>query len=86
MLVILISIAWLFVLTLLVAVCRTAADGDSGYRSVAHSSVGPIGVRVTLSRAPSRLAAPARGPHRRTPLQGRRPAARSRPVAGHGVR
>jgi len=86
MLFISISIAWLSVLVLLVAVCRTAADGDSESRSLASSSVGPIGVKLTLSRTPSTLAAPARRPHRRSSLDGRRPAPRRRPVAGHGVR
>src|SRR5947208_68637 len=54
MLFILISIAWLSVLALLVAVCRTAADDDSKSRSRAPSSVGPIAVRVSLSRSPPR--------------------------------
>ena len=86
MLFILIPIAWLAILTLFVAVCRIAADADAERASLPRSPSGPIGVRLVLSRAPSALAAQARRPHRRHPLQTRRPTPRRRRVAAHGIR
>jgi len=62
---ILIPIAWLAALSLLVAICRVAAEGDATLVGPRQSREELIGVRVTL--APS---APHSSGHRR--LRGRR--------------
>jgi hypothetical protein len=53
MLFILIPIIWLAVLTLLVAVCRVAAEGDAQLASQTRTPGSRIGLKLTLSRAPS---------------------------------
>jgi hypothetical protein len=53
MLFILIPIIWLAVLTLFVAVCRVAAEGDAQLVSQAQTPASRIGVKLTLSRTPS---------------------------------
>lgn len=50
MLLILIPIVWLAVLSLLVAVCRVAAEGDAALASQRRAPVSPLGLRLTLSR------------------------------------
>ena len=84
MLLILIPIAWLAVLTVFVAICRIAAEADAEPSPFAGSPTGPIGLRVTLSRAPR----PPRATHTRRGelLEGRRRAPRRRQVAAHGIR
>ncbi len=54
MLFILIPIAWLAVLSLLVAVCRVAAEGDLQPTRVRSSREDLIGIKLTLSPAASR--------------------------------
>jgi len=53
MLLILIPIVWLAILSLLVAVCRVAAEGDAQLASQTRSPVGQIGLKLTLPRASS---------------------------------
>lgn len=53
MLLILIPIVWLAVLSLLVAVCRVAAEGDAALAAQRRAPASPLGIRLTLSRAPS---------------------------------
>jgi hypothetical protein len=53
MLFILIPIIWLAVLSVLVAACRVAAEGDAQLTSEKRSPVGQIGLKLTLPRAPS---------------------------------
>ncbi len=53
MLFILIPIIWLALLSLFVAVCRVAAEGDAQLASQAQTPGGQIGMKLTLSRAPS---------------------------------
>lgn len=52
MLFILIPIVWLAVLSLLVAVCRVAAEGDARLVSQRQAPAEQIGVKLTLSRPP----------------------------------
>ncbi|HWG09795.1 MAG TPA: hypothetical protein VN672_12410 [Solirubrobacteraceae bacterium] len=65
MLFILIPTAWLGVLTLLVALCHTAADGDTQMSGAVPPASGPIGVKLTLAAQAPRPAREARRPHRR---------------------
>lgn len=53
MLFILIPIIWLAVLSLFVAVCRVAAEGDAQLASQTRTPGGQIGIKLALSRAPS---------------------------------
>lgn len=53
MLFVLIPIVWLAVLSLLVAVCRVAAEGDAALTSHSRAGTTPLGIRLTLSRASS---------------------------------
>jgi hypothetical protein len=53
MLLILIPIAWLAVLSLLVAVCRVAAEGDARPTGLRGSREELIGIKLTLSPATS---------------------------------
>jgi hypothetical protein len=87
MLLILIPIAWLAVLTLLVAACRVAAQGDAQLSSSARTPIASIGLKLILPREPSSLPIAARRPHRRTTLR-RVPAAstRRRSLTAHGGR
>jgi hypothetical protein len=82
LLLILIATAWLAVLTLFVAVCRTAADGERPRGSLDQLSSVAIGPKLVLSKAPERPR-PLRRTHG-TP-SGPRPVAR-RMRASHGVR
>lgn len=85
MLFILIPIAWLAMLTVLVAICRAAADGDAE-PSAGGLPCGPIGERLVLSQAPSMRAPHTGRAHRTTPrLRSGQPARRRR-VAAHGIR
>ncbi|HTZ85849.1 MAG TPA: hypothetical protein VMB05_04195 [Solirubrobacteraceae bacterium] len=85
MLLVLIPIAWLAILTLFVAVCRAAADGDAQLSPLAPPLSGPIGTKLVLSHGAT---APAgtRRPHR--PLSPQRVAAtaRRRRLASHSGR
>jgi hypothetical protein len=65
MLFILIPTAWLGVLTLIVALCRTAAQGDVQPDGAAPAPSGPIGVRLTLAATPAGPSRELRRPHRR---------------------
>jgi hypothetical protein len=87
MLFILVPIAWLAIMTLLVAACRVAAQGDAQLSSPAHAPSGPIGFKLILPRESSPLPIAARRPHRRTALR-RVPAAstRRRSLARHSGR
>jgi len=78
---ILIPAAWLFVLALIVAVCRTAADADASPGWSEKLSSAPIGPKLTLAN-PRELRPPARRPHSRRTL---RPAdtRRARPAHVH---
>ncbi|HWF31333.1 MAG TPA: hypothetical protein VG188_02120 [Solirubrobacteraceae bacterium] len=51
MLLILIPIAWLAVLSLIVAVCRVAAEGDARPTGLRGSREELIGIKLTLSHA-----------------------------------
>jgi hypothetical protein len=73
LLLILIPAAWLFVLALIVAVCRTAADADGSRAWSEKLSSAPIGPKLTLAPSPRELRSPARRPHAQRSL---------RPVAG----
>ncbi len=53
MLFILIPIVWLALLSLLVAICRVAAEGDAQLTSQRRAPVGQIGLKLTLPRATS---------------------------------
>jgi hypothetical protein len=53
MLFVLIPIAWLAVLSLLVAVCRVAAEGDSRPVASGRAREELIGIKLTLSSAPA---------------------------------
>lgn len=87
MLFVLIPPAWLAVLTVLVAACRAAADGDAARTSGKALPSGPIGERVILSQTLPAPARQARRPHAHGPrLQsGRRTPRRTR-LAAHGTR
>jgi hypothetical protein len=63
MLFILIPAAWLLVLSLVVAVCRIAADADGARDSSEKLSTAPIGPKLTLATSPRELPPPARRPH-----------------------
>jgi hypothetical protein len=86
MLLLLIPIAWLTVLTLFVALCRVAAQGDAQLSASAPALSGPIGMKLTLSQAPAAPTASARRPHRRQTPQRFPASARRRRVAAHSGR
>ena len=83
----LISIAtvWLAVITLFVAICRTAAAGDRrgfSFDEVRSISIGP---KLALTSAPQQARTPRRRPNtHRAPSSSRRIARRTR--SAHGVR
>ena len=87
MLFILIPITWLAVLTLFVAVCRAAADGDGQLSPSAPALSGPIGTKLVLAPASATPTGAARRPHFRQGPQ-RVPAAttRRRRLAAHSGR
>ncbi len=60
MFLLLIPIVWLAILTLLVALCRVAAQGDAQLAATAPAASGPIGLKLILSQAPAAPAASAR--------------------------
>lgn len=77
MLFILIPLAWLATLTLLVTLCRTAAQGDAALGSSAPRASGEIGLKLTLAPQPAKPAASIRRPHHR-PMPRRVPTAAAR--------
>jgi hypothetical protein len=83
MLFILIPAAWLFVLSLIVAICRTAADADRARDLSEKLSSAPIGLKVTLSTSPGELPPPARRPHVQRTLRRGAGARRARPAHVH---
>jgi hypothetical protein len=83
MLFILIPAAWLFVLSLIVAICRTAADADRARDLSEKLSSAPIGLKVTLSTSPGELPPPARRPHVQRALRRGAGARRARPAHVH---
>jgi hypothetical protein len=86
MLLLLIPIVWLALLTLFVALCRVAAQGDAQLAASAPALSGPIGLKLVLSQAPTPPSASARRPHRRQTPQGIPATARRRRVAAHSGR
>jgi hypothetical protein len=85
MLLLLIPAAWLGILTILVAVCHTAAHGDAQLSAGAPPLSGPIGMRLRLDgpvASPSR----ARRPHRRLRPRHVPAAAARRRTAAHSAR
>ena len=86
MLLLLIPIAWLVLLTLFVALCRVAAQGDAQLVASAPALSGPIGLKLILSQAATPASASARRPHRPQKPQGIPAAARRRRVAAHSGR
>jgi hypothetical protein len=81
---ILIGIAWLAVVTLFVAICRSAADGENG-RALAELGSVSIGPKLVLSEPAERPRRPRRraGAHR-SPADSRQLTRRLR--SGHGTR
>jgi hypothetical protein len=65
MLFILIPLAWLATLTLLVTLCRTAAQGDAALSPSTPRACGEIGLKLTLAPQPAKPTASTRRPHRR---------------------
>lgn len=87
MLFVLIPTAWLAVLTLLVCVCRVAADADVDPGSIAPAVPGPIGERLILSARPNASGHLLRRRNTHPPrLQAVRPTVRRRRVTTHGIR
>ncbi len=86
MLFILIPIAWLAVLSLLAAVCRVAANGDSREVRPAGSHAELIGVRIVLApdSSPTRSALALRREGHGEGTRNR-PAIRRRRIAVHGL-
>jgi hypothetical protein len=82
MLFILIPAAWLFVLALIVAVCRTAADADRSTGWSEKLSSAPIGPKLTLAN-PRELPPPARRPHSRRTVRPASSTRRARPAHVH---
>jgi len=83
MLFILIPAAWLFVLALIVAVCRTAADADGARDCSEQLSSAPIGPKLTLASAPREPRPPARRPHAQRALRRSAGTRRARPAHVH---
>jgi hypothetical protein len=93
MLFILIPLAWLTVMTVIVAVCRMAAHADAAPGTLAETQPGSLRDGLVLAEDPTALALQTRRLlHDRRPLQdkralqGRRPASRQRRIAAHGTR
>jgi hypothetical protein len=84
MLLILIPIAWLAVLSLLVAICRVAAEGDAHPAGARRSQEELIGIKLTLSPVASH-AGQRRLHGRRTLLRTGIAGGRQR-TAAHGLR
>jgi hypothetical protein len=76
---ILIPAAWLFVLALIVAVCRTSADADRSTGWSEKLSSAPIGPKLTLSN-PRELPPPARRPHSQRTVRRAAGTRRARPA------
>jgi hypothetical protein len=83
MLFILIPAAWLLVLSLIVAVCRTAADADRARDLSETLGSAPIGPKLTLATSPRELPAPARRPHAQRALRRGSGTRRARPAHVH---
>jgi hypothetical protein len=80
-----IATAWLAVIALFVAICRTAAEGERRGFSLDELRSVSIGPKLVLSSTPERVRAPHRRPHAHGTAGGsRRTARRSR--SAHGVR
>ncbi len=87
MLFILIPIAWLGILTLFVALCHTAAQGDAQLSAGAPAPSGSIGVKLRLSSAPQAPSRELRRPHHRpAPRRAPATATRRRSLAAHSGR
>lgn len=84
MLLILIPIAWLAVLSLLVAVCRVAAAGDGRLAAPSRCQEDLIGVKLTLS--PLAPHAGQQRLHARRTLLGPSIAGRRQRIAAHSLR
>jgi hypothetical protein len=80
---ILIPAAWLFVLALIVAVCRTAADADRSTGRSEKLSSAPIGPKLTLATSPRELRPPVRRPHAQRALRQAGGTRRARPAHVH---
>jgi hypothetical protein len=80
-----IAIAWLAVITLFVAICRAAADGERPSISFDELRSVSIGPKLVLSASPERLGAPRRRPDAHRATSSSRPLTR-RLRSGHGVR
>jgi hypothetical protein len=79
-----IGIAWLAVITLFVAICRTAAEGESG-RAMADLGSVSIGPKLVLSAPAERPRQPRRrAAAHRSPTNSRQLTRRLR--TGHGIR
>jgi hypothetical protein len=83
LLLILIPAAWLFVLALIVAVCRTAADADGSKGWSEKLSSAPIGPKLTLATSPRELRLPVRRPHAQRALRQAGGTRRARPAHVH---
>ena len=86
MLFVLIAITWLAVVTLLIAICRTAAEGEHGRSSLGELDSVSIGPKLVLARSPER-----QRPQRRPRQDAHRASNGSRQLvrrlrSGHGVR
>ena len=79
LLLILIPAAWLFVLALIVAVCRTAADADGSTGWSEKLSSAPIGPKLTLAN-PRELRPPVRRRHSQRTLRHAAGTRRARPA------
>jgi hypothetical protein len=84
MLLILIPIAWLAVLSLLVAICRVAAEGDSRPAGSGRTREELIGIELTLSPLPAH--AGQRRLHGRRTLSRPGIAVGRRHIAAHSLR
>ena len=86
MLFILIPIAWIGVITLFVALCHTAAQGDAHMSGVASAPSASIGLKLTLSPAPQTRSRELRRPHSRLTPRRVPAASRRRRLAAHSGR
>lgn len=94
MLLVLIPVAWIGVVTLLVILCRMAARADAPPSAAAEASPHWVGDGLALWEAPPasalagswRLQDATRRRQAVPPLRRRRPSARKRRIATHGVR
>jgi hypothetical protein len=80
---ILIPAAWLLVLSLVVAVCRVAADTDGARDYSEKLRTAPIGPKLTLATSPRELPPPARRPHAQRALRREAGTRRARPAHVH---